>query len=74
MPRLASSAVRRRRADRLAADGGLTVRLPFQPPFSWDRARRHTWPTGRYRALSRSQDRVYRRTISLDGAAGLLEQ
>src|SRR6202022_4658313 len=27
---------RRRRADRLAADGGLSMRLPFTPPLHWD--------------------------------------
>ncbi len=27
---------RRRRADRLAADGGLAMRLPFAPPLDWD--------------------------------------
>src|SRR5207244_6302242 len=27
---------RRRSADRLVADGGLTLRLPFRPPLDWD--------------------------------------
>jgi AraC family transcriptional regulator, regulatory protein of adaptative response / DNA-3-methyladenine glycosylase II len=63
---------RRRRADRLAADGGLTMRLPFQPPFDWggmaaflaDRA---------VPGVESVDNRVYRRTISLDGGAGVLE-
>jgi AraC family transcriptional regulator, regulatory protein of adaptative response / DNA-3-methyladenine glycosylase II len=63
---------RRRRADRLAADGGLTVRLPFQPPFSWDRAVGYLADRA-VPGVESVEDRVYRRTISLDGAAGLLE-
>jgi len=63
---------RRRRADRLAADGGLTMRLPFQPPFDWasmvaflaDRA---------VPGVESVEDRSYRRTISLDGDPGVLE-
>jgi AraC family transcriptional regulator of adaptative response / DNA-3-methyladenine glycosylase II len=27
---------RRRRTDRLAADGGLVLRMPFTPPYDWD--------------------------------------
>jgi AraC family transcriptional regulator of adaptative response / DNA-3-methyladenine glycosylase II len=63
---------RRRRADRLAADGGLTMRLPFQPPFDWD-------GTAGFLAdravpgVESVEDRVYRRTISLDGGPGVLE-
>ncbi|MDJ0346203.1 AlkA N-terminal domain-containing protein [Streptomyces sp. H10-C2] len=63
---------RRRRADRLAADGGLTMRLPFQPPFDWDSIvallAERAVP-----GVESVEDRVYRRTISLDGGAGVLE-
>lgn len=63
---------RRHRADRLAADGGLTMRLPFQPPFDWD----HMAALLADRAVPGVESvsgRVYRRTISLDGAPGMLE-
>ncbi|WP_053664321.1 DNA-3-methyladenine glycosylase 2 family protein [Streptomyces sp. MMG1121] len=63
---------RRRRADRLAADGGLELRLPFAPPLHW--------PTLLAFLAERAvpgvesvEGGVYRRTISLDGEAGLLE-
>src|SRR5262249_8435732 len=60
------------RGDRLAADGGLLMRLPFRPPFNWpsmaellaDRA---------VPGVESVIDGVYRRTISLDGSAGVLE-
>jgi len=63
---------RRRRGDRLAADGGLLMRLPFRPPFDWpsmaellaDRA---------VPGVESVIDGVYRRTISLDGSPGVLE-
>jgi AraC family transcriptional regulator, regulatory protein of adaptative response / DNA-3-methyladenine glycosylase II len=63
---------RRRRTDRLAADGGLTMRLPFEPPFDWDVMAAffagHAVP-----GVESVSDRVYRRTISLDGGPGVLE-
>jgi AraC family transcriptional regulator of adaptative response / DNA-3-methyladenine glycosylase II len=63
---------RRRKADRLAADGGLTVRLPFQRPFDWDAV--VTFLAGRaVPGVESVQDRTYRRTISLDGGPGVLE-
>jgi AraC family transcriptional regulator of adaptative response / DNA-3-methyladenine glycosylase II len=63
---------RRRRADRLAADGGLTMRLPFQPPFDWD-SMVAFFADRAVPGVESVEDRVYRRTISLDGAAGVLE-
>jgi AraC family transcriptional regulator, regulatory protein of adaptative response / DNA-3-methyladenine glycosylase II len=63
---------RRRRTDRLAADGGLTMRLPFEPPFDWD----GTLAFFADRAIPGVESvsgQVYRRTISLDGAPGVLE-
>ncbi len=63
---------RRRRADRLAADGGLTMRLPFEPPFDWAATAAffagHAVP-----GVESVSGRVYRRTVSLDGAPGVLE-
>src|SRR6185437_11916810 len=63
---------RRRRADRLAADGGLTMRLPFQPPFGWD-ATAAFFASRAVPGVESVSGGVYRRTISLDGAPGVLE-
>ena len=63
---------RRRRADRLAADGGLTMRLPVEPPFSWD-ATAAFFAARAVPGVESVSERVYRRTISLDGAPGVLE-
>jgi AraC family transcriptional regulator, regulatory protein of adaptative response / DNA-3-methyladenine glycosylase II len=63
---------RRHRSDRLAADGGLTMRLPFQPPLDWEATigflADHAVP-----GVESVADGVYRRTISLDNGPGLLE-
>jgi AraC family transcriptional regulator of adaptative response / DNA-3-methyladenine glycosylase II len=63
---------RRRRADRLAADGGLTMRLPFEPPLDWAAMlcffARYAVP-----GVESVSGEVYRRTISLDGSPGVLE-
>jgi AraC family transcriptional regulator, regulatory protein of adaptative response / DNA-3-methyladenine glycosylase II len=63
---------RRRRTDRLAADGGLTMRLPFQRPFDWD-ATTAFFADRAVPGVESVSGRVYRRTISLDGAPGVLE-
>ena len=63
---------RRRKADRLAADGGLTMRLPVEPPFSWD-ATAAFFAARAVPGVESVSERVYRRTISLDGAPGVLE-
>jgi AraC family transcriptional regulator, regulatory protein of adaptative response / DNA-3-methyladenine glycosylase II len=63
---------RRRRDDRLAADGGLTMRLPFQPPFDWDTTAAF-FASRAVPGVESVSGGVYRRTISLDGAPGLLE-
>ena len=63
---------RRRRADRLVADGGLVLRLPFRPPFDWS-------ATVGYLAaraiggVESVEGGVYRRTIRVDGHPGVLE-
>ena len=63
---------RRRRSDRLVADGGLLIRLPFRPPFDWpsvaDLLAGRAVP-----GVESVIDGVYRRTISLDGLPGVLE-
>lgn len=63
---------RRRRADRLAADGGLTMRLPFEPPLDWN-AMAAFFAGRAVPGVESVSGRVYRRTISLDGAPGVLE-
>lgn len=63
---------RRRRADRLVADGGLTMRLPVQSPFDWD-SMLAFFAERALPGVESIEDRVYRRTISLDAAAGVLE-
>jgi AraC family transcriptional regulator, regulatory protein of adaptative response / DNA-3-methyladenine glycosylase II len=63
---------RRRRTDRLAADGGLMVRLPLQQPFDWGSVAAFLAERA-VPGVESVEDGVYRRTISLDGAAGVLE-
>ncbi|OLZ74751.1 AraC family transcriptional regulator [Streptomyces sp. IMTB 2501] len=63
---------RRRRADRLVADGGLVLRLPFAPPLHWP-AMLAFLAERAVPGVESVREGVYRRTISLDGAAGLLE-
>ncbi|MGH3186146.1 MAG: bifunctional transcriptional activator/DNA repair enzyme AdaA [Streptosporangiaceae bacterium] len=63
---------RRHRTDRLAADGGLTMRLPFEPPFDWE-AITAFFTDRAVPGVESVSDRVYRRTISLDSAPGVLE-
>jgi AraC family transcriptional regulator, regulatory protein of adaptative response / DNA-3-methyladenine glycosylase II len=63
---------RRRRADRLAADGGLTMRLPVRPPFDWG-AMAAFFADRAVPGVESVSGGIYRRTISLDGAPGVLE-
>ena len=63
---------RRLRSDRLAADGGLTLRLPFEPPYDWD-ATAAFFADRAVPGVESVSAQVYRRTISLDGAPGMLE-
>jgi AraC family transcriptional regulator, regulatory protein of adaptative response / DNA-3-methyladenine glycosylase II len=63
---------RRRRADRLVADGGLVLRLPFTPPYDWDATLTLLARTATP-GVESIEDRTYRRTITLDGAPGMLE-
>jgi AraC family transcriptional regulator, regulatory protein of adaptative response / DNA-3-methyladenine glycosylase II len=81
---------RRRRADRLAADGGLVLRMPFTPPYDWaavlDFLAERAVPgvesvepveSGTFGGSGTSGTSgvsgVYRRTITLDGAPGMVE-
>ncbi|WP_328992463.1 helix-turn-helix domain-containing protein [Kribbella sp. NBC_01245] len=63
---------RRRRNDRLVADGGLALRMPFGPTYDWD-AMRDFLAERAIPGVESVEDGVYRRTIALDGAPGLLE-
>lgn len=63
---------RRRRADRLVTDGGLTMRLPFAPPYDWDAVLAFLAERA-VPGVESVHDGVYRRTISLDGGPGVLE-
>jgi len=63
---------RRRSTDRLVADGGLALRLAFQPPLDWD----HLLDYFAARAIpgvEHVSDGTYRRTIVVDGDPGVLE-
>jgi AraC family transcriptional regulator, regulatory protein of adaptative response / DNA-3-methyladenine glycosylase II len=63
---------RRRRADRLAADGGLSLRLPVEPPYDWDAALGFLAARA-IPGVEAVDGGTYRRTITLDGGPGLLE-
>ena len=63
---------RRRKADRLTADGGLTLRLPFAAPLDWDGLLE--WFGGRAIDGAEVVDgTTYRRTIVVDGEPGVIE-
>jgi AraC family transcriptional regulator of adaptative response / DNA-3-methyladenine glycosylase II len=63
---------RRRRTDRLAADGGLALRLPVQPDYDW--ASIQSFRTARALPAVENVSRdTYRRTITVAGAPGLVE-
>lgn len=63
---------RRRRADRLVADGGLDTRLTFQPPLAWDGLLSFLAPRA-IPGVESVADDTYRRTIEVDGLTGALE-
>jgi AraC family transcriptional regulator of adaptative response / DNA-3-methyladenine glycosylase II len=63
---------RRRKTDRLAADGGLSLRLPFHGPLDWPAMLAYFAA----RAIPGVEDvsgDTYRRTILIDGDPGVLE-
>jgi AraC family transcriptional regulator, regulatory protein of adaptative response / DNA-3-methyladenine glycosylase II len=63
---------RRRRADRLAADGGLVLRLPVPAGYDWDAVRAFLAARA-VPAVEAVDGDTYRRTITVGGAPGLLE-
>lgn len=63
---------RRRRSDRLAADGGLPLRMPFAPSYDWD-ATLAVLRADAVPGVESIVDDTYRRTITLDGDPGMLE-
>ena len=68
---------RRRRADRLVADGGLDLRLPFTGPLDWPALA--GWLAARATPGVESVDMAadggptYRRTVCVEGRAGVIE-
>jgi AraC family transcriptional regulator of adaptative response / DNA-3-methyladenine glycosylase II len=63
---------RRRASDRLAADGGLLLRLPFAGPLDWD-ALIAFFAARAIPGVERICGNIYRRTIVVDGDPGVLE-
>jgi AraC family transcriptional regulator, regulatory protein of adaptative response / DNA-3-methyladenine glycosylase II len=63
---------RRRASDRLAADGGLLLRLPYKGPLDWPRMLDY-FAARAIPGVEDVSDGVYRRTIVLDGDPGVLE-
>jgi AraC family transcriptional regulator, regulatory protein of adaptative response / DNA-3-methyladenine glycosylase II len=63
---------RRHRADRLAADGGLLLRLPVTPGYDWA-AMRAFLANRLIPGVEEVDGDTYRRTITMAGAPGLLE-
>jgi AraC family transcriptional regulator of adaptative response / DNA-3-methyladenine glycosylase II len=63
---------RRRRHDRLAADGGLALRLPFRGPLDWP-ALLGYFAARAIPGVEHVDGDTYRRTIAIDGDPGVLE-
>lgn len=63
---------KRRKADRLVADGGLPLRLPFDGPLDWQAIIRHLMPRT-IPGVEHITDSSYRRTVMIDGDPGILE-
>ncbi len=63
---------RRRRADRLVADGGLALRLPFRPPLDWDVMLGYL-ALRAIPGVESVRDGTYRRTVEVDGDPGVIE-
>ena len=63
---------RRRAADRLVADGGLMLRLPFNGPLDWD-AMVAYFAARAIPGVEQVSGTTYRRTIVVDGDPGVLE-
>jgi AraC family transcriptional regulator of adaptative response / DNA-3-methyladenine glycosylase II len=63
---------RRRVSDRLVADGGLSLRLPFRGPLDWDALLAY-FAARAIPGVERVAGGIYRRTVVIDGDAGMLE-
>ena len=63
---------RRRASDRLAADGGLRLRLPFRGPLDWPALLAY-FAARAIPGVERVAGDTYRRTITVDGDPGVLE-
>jgi AraC family transcriptional regulator, regulatory protein of adaptative response / DNA-3-methyladenine glycosylase II len=63
---------RRRTTDRLAADGGLSLRLPFHGPLDWDALVAY-FAARAIPGVEHVSGDTYRRTIVIDGDPGVLE-
>jgi AraC family transcriptional regulator of adaptative response / DNA-3-methyladenine glycosylase II len=62
----------RRRSDRLVTDGGLLLRMPFSAPYDWHAVVKLLAERA-VPGIESVSDGVYRRTVSLDGAPGVVE-
>lgn len=63
---------RRRVSDRLVADGGITLRLPFQPPLDWDSMLAY-FEARAIAGVEAVSGSTYRRAVLIDGDPGVLE-
>jgi AraC family transcriptional regulator of adaptative response / DNA-3-methyladenine glycosylase II len=63
---------RRRASDRLAADGGLCLRLPFRGPLDWEALTAY-FTARAIPGVEHVDGSAYRRTITVDGDPGVLE-
>src|SRR5262249_12022186 len=63
---------RRRIGDRLVADGGLLLRVPFEPPLEWSLMLAYLAERA-IPGVESAADDTYRRTIEIDGDPGVLE-
>ena len=63
---------KRRKADRLAADGGLPLRLAFRGPLDWDAILDYCAARA-IPGVEHVSGRAYRRTITVDGDPGVIE-
>jgi AraC family transcriptional regulator of adaptative response / DNA-3-methyladenine glycosylase II len=63
---------RRRKADRLVADGGLLLRLPFYGPLDWDALLAYFVAHG-IPGVEHVAGQTYRRVVVIDGYPGVLE-
>jgi AraC family transcriptional regulator of adaptative response / DNA-3-methyladenine glycosylase II len=63
---------RRRVADRLVADGGLLLRMPYRGPLDWDAIVAYFTPRA-IPGVEQVDGDVYRRTVLVEGDPGVLE-